>query len=258
MKRVVVIILSLIIIGITFYFGYKKATTLTPKSNIVDTKILEIPSATGNKKIRFEYHVAPLKQDHDFMTRKEGGTPQNPEYNVIEGNCAITSLIAKITDMPIMDITVEPPLTDKPLDIYLRFPINESYDTVLNIVGAELGFTWLSVDSTIAGYQATSNGQPVILAPSRSKTTSSTLNSSYKDGILILKFKNEDMVGILGEYRDYFKVRIIDETGITQRFDGELRLYPSIEETKQELSTKLGIALNPIEVKIKKLILKKR
>ncbi|MFB3895577.1 MAG: hypothetical protein ACE14V_04665 [bacterium] len=247
MKRREIIIWIHIIIGVGFYLGYR----LSQKKHI-----LEAASSIPNQKIVLEYQLASPQRTDD------PGRCVIDQTNTTYTCKGIMSLYVLLNSIVQQDrklvwnnfpklsgrnywLEIAPDIGKRKYALNLTCPHNESSEYLFSVLGKELGFRTLVTETTIRFYRAVRNQQPIRFAKMISNDNA---KATYLNNIC--NFTNMDMGLICSLYSSEGLI-IENETGITDRYNGSLRMYNTIEEVKKELQTKAGIDLNPFEKTVK-------
>ena len=267
MKKVIALLFVIAVIGFGGYFTYAQLTALKPMSNIEGAKIIEIDSSIPNEKIRLEYkrnyqpfdpeHRSFITQEYQWSANIQIKTELNRQTIILHGNTFPSSIIwGVVSDTGSWKIETDPLLDKKRFNFYLKFPYHESREKVLDLLAKELEFTYLIEDTTITAYRAIWNGQslpkPVNSADKESKIMNS-VNTNNMDQVSKLQNIGVDL--LLSLYRDKFHIRIKDETGLKDKFNGDIHISSSFNEAKEELKNATGIELIPYELPVKKITL---
>jgi hypothetical protein len=247
MKRREIIIWIIIVIGVGFYLGYR----LSQKKHS-----LEIASSIPDQKIVLEYQLERPQRSDDPGRCVIDQTNTTYTCKGIMSLYVLFNSIAQVDrklewkNFPRLSgrnywLDVSPEIGIRKYAINLTCPHNESSEYLFNVLGKELGFKTLITETTIQFYRAIRNNQPI-----RFSLTTSTGNPTARYFNNTCSFTNMDMNLICNIYKSIGFI-IEDETGMTDRYDGSLRMSNAINEVKKELQTKAGIDLIPFEKTVK-------
>ncbi|MFB3895579.1 MAG: hypothetical protein ACE14V_04675 [bacterium] len=241
MKRTVLGIIIIVVIGIAFYFGYQKS-----QHKITRETHPESQTVTVNKSIKLEYQQNPttssgLELSHNDVTIDIKGTLN------LEDLINNLFLNDKTITWDSYNLEINPEVGKRRYQINLSYPTQDSALNIVEHLGKELGFTTLVSETTMPFYRARRNDKPIAFIVS--KQLDSSNNSFSSDSIY--KFKNYRFDGIFRQYKSY-GIFIEDKTGVTEKFNGEVILDKNNPEAmKAELQMKAGIDLIPFEKTIK-------
>lgn len=236
MKWTIIIILVLIVIGTSFYFGYLKSQ---------NKKGIELRTTETNQPFHLEYKRDPTTSP-GYMT---SGT--NSTLN-INGTLHLNTLIENLFLNGKSDswnsyyVELNPEVGKRIYQINLSIPKNEPALNIIESLGKQMGFTTQVSETTMQFYRAGKNDKPILFPKSTSNYTGCGYSSNH-----LCRFKRYDFDYIFREYKSN-GVFIEDATGITDTFDGEVLLDQNNPDAmKAELQTKAGIDLIPFEKTIK-------
>jgi hypothetical protein len=247
MKRREIIIWIIVVVGVGFYLGYK----LSQKKHSLD-----IASSIPNQKIHLEYQLESPQRTDSYG---KCVVDQTTTTYTCKGNMNLYVLFESIAqhdpnlgwkDFPKLSgrtyyLDIDPKIEKRKYLINLTSPHQESTEFIFNALGKELGFKTIVTETTIRFYRAVRNDRPIQFSPAKvdSNSTVRVVNNTRY-------FNNMDLGMIFSLYKSE-GFNIENETGITDRYDGSLRISSSIEEVKKELETKAGIDLIPFEKTVK-------
>ncbi|MFB3895578.1 MAG: hypothetical protein ACE14V_04670 [bacterium] len=241
MKKTIISILVLIVIGIAFYFGYYKSQHKTGIGSHV-----ELRTFTTNQSIKLEYQPNPTTQS-GFTISGNNSTLKLEGDLHLEGLINNLFLNDKTVSWSSYMVEISPEVGKRLYHINLSFPAQEPALNIIETIGKELGFSTLVSETTLPFYRAMRNDKPMMFTVSRQ--SNSTRSSVNADGLY--QFKNCRMDIIFKQYKTY-GIYIEDATGVTDKFDGEIQLTKDNPEAmKIELKTKAGINLIPFEKTIR-------
>jgi hypothetical protein len=247
MKRREIIIWIILVVGVGFYLGYK----LSQKKHTLD-----IASSIPTQKVHLEYQLESPQRTDDYGRCVIDQTTNTYTCKGIMNLYVLFESIAQHDpnlgwkNFPKLSgrnyyLEINPAIEKRKYLINLTSPHQESTEFLFNALGKELGFKTIVTETTTRFYRAVRNNRPIQFPQTTSNgnaTSRFSNNSCY--------FINMDMDLICGLYkREGFNIE--NETGITDRYDGSLRISNSIEEVKQELEMKAGVDLIPFDKTVK-------
>jgi hypothetical protein len=254
MKRIIIISLVLIAIGIGFYFGYlksqnKKGTEVhTAKTDqpIQNKKGMELRTVKTNQPIQLEYQRDPATTSGTTLSR-------NKVTINITGTVHLEEIIKnlflndKTVSWNSYHVEINPEIGKRLYQINLTYPTQEPALNVIERLGKELEFTTYVAETTMSFYRAIRNNKPIAFMVSPQSDSSNSTVTSTK----LFKFENYNFDYIFRQYKTY-GIFIEDATGVTDKFDGEVMVDKNNPDAmKTDLKTKAGIDLIPFDKTIK-------
>lgn len=244
MKKLEILIVVLIV-GIGGYLLYQKNH---------QSQGVVLQSSIPNQNISIEYH--PVENIQGKNLHRGMSIRSNGYSLTFTGTGKLKQLIENIArndanlswDGYIVEVQPE---VNKEYEITnLNYPIHVSLENILTPLGKEMGFQTIIKETTIQAFHAVRNDQPITL------TKSSITNGGQKvfENNAKLKFTNFSINNLLANFKEK-GLFISDETGVTDKFDGEIQIDGSIDDIKRELETKLGIDLVPYDKTIKLILI---
>lgn len=156
MKKTIIIILVLIVIGVAFYFGYTRSQ---------NKKGVELRTAETNQLIQLDIQPAPSGIPGFSISGSD--IKRN-----IKGTLSLETLFKNLfmNDRSLSwnsyYLEVNPEVGNRKYQINLSFPTKEPALNVINSLGKELGFTTLVSETTLQFYRAVRNDKPIAFAVS--------------------------------------------------------------------------------------------
>lgn len=237
MKRTIIVLLIVVVIGVAFYLGYQQSQYKSGKESHA-----ELRTFTTNQPIKLEYQQNPTTQS-GFIISGNNITLKLEGDLHLEGLINNLFLNDKTVSWSSYIVEISPEVGKRLYHINLTFPAQEPALNVIETIGKELGFSTLVSETTMPFYRAIRNDKPITFTVSQQ--SGSTRSSVNADGLY--QFKNCKMDIIFKQYKTY-GIYIEDATGVTDKFDGEIQLDKNNPEAmKAELQTKAGIDLVPFK-----------
>jgi hypothetical protein len=244
MKRLIIVILILAVIGVAFYYGYRHAMIKTVK----------LTSVVLGQSITLKYRPA-AKPDNSYYQVFFDTTRKVFIFNG-RGNLHTIMLCAQHTDGEDMRFRHKdnPTIDNQYYAFSLSYPSEDADINILNLLGRQIGFTCelYSITTEAKYYAKTKNLINISPLPSGKYERSISQDGS------VYKYRNANVSDILGQFRHKHKYDVTmiyvpkTENGI---FNVDINMPPSIEEAISEIRQKTGIEIGtPITVKTYNLI----
>lgn len=256
MKRWIVFIFILVVIGVCFYFGYYQSKSSKKESSVLNLEkpgaiTTEMNSIVPGKTILFTYQLQTAINTPLILT-----THKKESDEVIEGTGFLKDFINSIYPKqdPLETVLISPAL-NQPYYFYLRYPMGEKKEKLWRLVSDALSIQSIDTTSLLKYYEMTQNGQPMKFksVDARSEQGWSTnqdntqfiftgeLAANIQDYLLFYQLPGKKV------YKPTNAFILEDATGIKGRYSGTIPMPDTFEEAKQALLDEAGIVVTAKE-----------